>query len=181
MTGTDTPEAGGDAGTDTEADGGVGTDTEADVGDDTMTETEGGMETETDVAETTADVPDLEEREGTTPEGIEVSDTELERDMDLIRVTGTVENTGDETFEEVEVQVTLLDDNDEIIGQFFHDTEEAEVESLEPDAQWEFSVDFPGEDTEDAAAYRVDVDTEIDDNVDIDIGGTDTPTGTATE
>lgn len=183
MVGTDTPtKTDGGVGTETETDVDVGTETETDMGGDTPTETEDGMETETDVVETTtAGALNLEERAVTTPEGLEVMDTELMREGDRVQVTGTVENTGDETVEEVEVQVTLLDDNDGIIGQFFNDTEEAEVQSLEPGDQWEFTVEFPSEDTEPATAYRIDVDTEIDESVDIDTGGTGTPTETPAE
>jgi len=178
------PEAGDgiDAGTETEAGMGAETETEAGMGAETETEAGMGAETETEAGmagTTTAGVPDLDEMLGETPEGIEVSNTELTRDFEQIQVTGTVENTGDQTFDEVEVAVTLLDDNDELIGQFFHDTEEAEVESLEPGAQWDFTVDFPAEDAEDAARYRIDVDTTIDEVIDIDLGD-DTATGTDT-
>jgi hypothetical protein len=31
--------------------------------------------------------------------------------------TGTVENTGEQTYEELEVQLTLLDDSDDVLGQ----------------------------------------------------------------
>jgi len=147
-------------------------------GDETATEI-GGDETETETETGTEGATDLEGMVGETPDNIEVSDTQLQQSGGEAVVTGTVENTGEESIEEVEVQVTLLDDNDEIIGQFFHDTEEAEVESLEAGATWDFSVSFPGEDLEDAAAYRIDVDTEIDDNVDFGTG-TETETTTTT-
>lgn len=177
MVGTDTEAGDGGVGTETEA--GPGTDTPAGAETPTETGMEAGTETETGMegTATTAGTPDLDETLGGTPEGIEVSNTELTRSVEQIQVTGTLENTGDQTFDEVEVAVTLLDDNDEIIGQFFHDTEEAEVESLEPDGEWEFTVDFPAEDAEDAAGYRIDVDTTIDQIIDIDIGNdTDTTT-----
>ena len=162
-------------GTETELGGGeteteMGGETETEMGGET--ETEMGGETETEMG---GDL-DLDGMVGEVPEGIEVSNTALGRTDGSARVTGVVENTGDQAFEEVEVQATLLDDNDEILGQFFHDTEQAEVSSLEPGQQWEFSIDFPEEDLEDAASYRIDVDTEIDENVDFEI---DTETETA--
>lgn len=113
---------------------------------------------------------DVEGMVGETPDGVQVSNTQLQLSGGEAVVTGTVENTGDQAIEEVEVQVTLLDDNDEPIGQFFHDTDQAEVESIEPGATWDFSVSFPEEDLEDAASYRIDADTSIDQNVDFDVG-----------
>jgi hypothetical protein len=71
---------------------------------------------------------------GKTPDNIKVSNTQLQRSGGDAVVTGNIENAGDQLLEEVEVQVTLLDDNDEIIGQFFHDTEQAEMESLDAGA-----------------------------------------------
>lgn len=141
-------------------------------------ETEMGTGTEAGAETGTGGAADLNGMVGETPDNVQVSNTQLQRSGGDAVVTGTVENTGDETLEEVEVQVTLLDENDEIIGQFFHDTEEAELESLEAGATWDFSVSFSEDDLEDAASYRIDVDGEIDENVDFDMGSeTETSTG----
>lgn len=139
----------------------AGTDTEA-VG----TDTEMGSETESAAETETGDSIDIEGMVGESPDNIEVSNTELQLADGNAVVTGTIENTGDQMIDQVEVQVTLLDDNDELIGQFFHDTEQSEMDSLDAGATWDFSVSFPEEDLEDAASYRVDVDTNIDQNVD---------------
>lgn len=133
--------------------------------------------TETPAGMTAAGGADIEGMVGEVPQGLQVTNTQLTESAEGARVTGVIENTGDQAFEEVEVQVTLLDDNDEIIGQFFHNTEEAEASSLEAGQQWEFSVDLQEAELANVTRYRVDVDGDIDQNVDIDLGvGTETTT-----
>ena len=76
------------------------------------------------------------------------------------------------------MQVTLLDDTDDILGEFFDNTEGEGFEPpLEPGESWQFSVDLPRADIGQAAQYRIDVDANIDDNVDLGLGGTETETG----
>lgn len=129
--------------------------------------------TEPGTEETTAGAGEIEGTVGETPEGIEVTSTSFESQGDgNATITGVIENTGDQTYEELEVQATLFDDNDEVLGQFFHNTEEAEAGDLtpfEPGDQWEFTVEFESADLSSVIRYRVDVDAEIDDSV-FDVG-----------
>ena len=146
-------------------------------------------ETVTDTAEQTetetGDVVDLTEVIGGAPSGIQVTNTQLNR-VDQgdagARVTGVVENTGNNTYEELEIQATLFDDTDDVLGTYFDNTERAEAENvapLEPGEQWEFSVDFPRADLGNAVRYRLDVDAEIDNQVYDPADGTGTPSAYA--
>ena len=143
-------------------------------------ETPAGTETETEnEAGTETPIGDiqLERRPGQLPEGLQLSDVQYQSTGENGgRVTGTIENTGDQSYEELEVQVTLLDDTDDILGKFFDNTEESEVETpFESGETWDFAIEFESADLGNAAAYRIDVDGEIDQNVDIGFG-TETPT-----
>lgn len=148
------------------------TPTEQEASQETPAET--GTETETETG--TGDVK-LEQRQGQLPQGLELTSIQFQSTGENSgQVTGTIENTGDQTYEELEVQVTLLDDTDDVLGQFFDNTEESEVETpFESGDTWDFTVDFSNADLGNAAAYRVDVDGDIDQNVDIGFG-TETPT-----
>ena len=120
-------------------------------------------------------------QEGQTPQGIQVTNVTLKRTNNGARVTGTVKNTGNETYGEMEVQVTILDDTDDVLGQFFDNTEEAEFEPpLNPGEKWNFSIDIPRADLGNAASYRIDVDASIDQNVEVKGAGTSTGTTTGT-
>ena len=140
-------------------------------------------ETETAQETTAGGALDWSETLGQTPQGLEVANTQLTR-VDQgdagARLTGVVRNTGSQSYEELEVQATLFDDSDDVLGTYFDNTEGEQIESFGPDQQWEFSIDFPRADLGQVARYRVDVDAEIDDSV-FDAGnGTGTATGTGT-
>lgn len=163
---------------------GVGTETGDGglVGTDGGTETPPGTETpmedgtETGEGTGTGTPLDLERRDGKSSPGLSVSDVEVTGGDNRLTFSGVVENTGDKPFEEVELQITLLDDNDEIIGQFFHNSEEAEMQSLAPGETWNFTVEFESPDQEEITAYRIDIDSDINESIST---GTGTPTETA--
>lgn len=100
---------------------------------------------------------------GNTPDGIEVQQTQLYIKGDTnARVTGTVKNTSDRQYEELEVQATLIDDQNDILGKWFDNTEERESGGLAAGETWNFTVEFESPDLDTVARYRVDVDGDID-------------------
>ena len=178
---------GGGSGTTTEEETTTEGETTTTEGEETTTEgetTTDGEETTTDGEGTTTGGGELqlERREGQAPPGIQVENLQIQETDSGATVTGTITNAGDTTYDQIEVQVTLLDDSDDVLGQYFDNTEEEDIVPLEPQEQFEFSVDFPAADLGDAVGYRVDVDTDIDEGFDPDwdVGTTSTGTGTGT-
>ena len=107
---------------------------------------------------------------GNTPQGISVTNLKVQRidnvDDDAgARLTGVIKNTGSQSYQELEVQATLFDQSDDVLGAYFDNTEEEEMENLAPGKQWQFSIDFPQADIGQVARYRVDVDGDIDESV----------------
>ena len=123
----------------------------------------------------------LDETIGETPEGIQVTNTQLKRvnqgDAGA-RLTGVINNTGSQTYEELELQATLFDATDDVLGVYFDNTEEEEMQTLGPGKQWQFSIDFPRADLDQPTRYRIDVDAEIDDSV-VDVGTETTTTSSS--
>ena len=147
---------------------GTTTTTETTAGDaDTTTEAQG-----TGTQGTATGVLDLESTIGTTPQGIEVTNTDLARTGSSVQITGTIENTGSQTYQALEVQATLLDESDAVVGSFFHNTAETDAEGVtpfEPGDQWKFTISFPYASLEGTTQYRVSVDSRVDGDV-VDIG-----------
>ena len=71
-------------------------------------------------------------------------------------MTGAIENTGDTTFQAVEVAVTLRD-GDALIGEFV-DTSRREIDSLVPDEIWQVAVLSPDENLNRTTEYAIEVD-----------------------
>ena len=110
----------------------------------------------------------LEENLGDIPQGLKVVNTNLTR-LDGndagARLTGTIRNTGGQTYEQLEVQATLLDQSDDVLGAWFDNTEGENIQTFGQGNTWQFSIDFPSADLGNAAAYRIDVDNTIDNSV----------------
>jgi hypothetical protein len=122
-----------------------------------------------DVAQTTAD-------EGTSTESFDIAgevsdDTDpnfevtshtFERSGQTAQVSGTVENTGNETAQSVEVSVTLYDAEDNEIDIFTNSTEEEQdIAELAPGDTWDFTVEFSDVDMQNVGRYVVSVDSDI--------------------
>lgn len=125
---------------------------------------------------------DLDENIGNVPQGLEVTNTQLTRvdsDGAGARLTGTIRNTGNQQYEQIEVQATLLDQSNDVLGAWFDNTEGENIETFGSGDEWQFSIDFPQADLGNAAAYRVDIDNNVDNGV-WDWGGNGTGTGTGT-
>lgn len=104
---------------------------------------------------------DLKETLGQTPQGIRVTNTQLRKQANGAVLTGTIKNTGNRNFEELEVQATLFDNTNDVLGQFFDNTEGEEIETFSKGKTWQFSIDFPQADLGQATRYRIDVDADI--------------------
>jgi hypothetical protein len=75
--------------------------------------------------------------------GLEVVERNLYATANGTGLVGTVENTGDQPYEFVEVNVTMYDDADEVLYEFLDETEEAEIDGIfEPGERWNFNVRF---------------------------------------
>jgi hypothetical protein len=93
-----------------------------------------------------------------TPKGLEVSDRELYRKNGEVALRGTVTNTGDVAYESAEVEVTLQDDQGEVLYEFIDETEEAQTQTLTPDATWQFDVVFEEAKMAEVSKYRIELD-----------------------
>lgn len=146
-------------------------------GDETTTgeETTTGGETttgeQTTTGEGTTASGQLQTRVGNTPPDIKISDLRINRSEDAGAVLlGTLTYTGNQQLEEVEVQATLYDSTDDILGQFFDNSEsESFAGPLKSGETWDFRIRFENADLGQAAGVQVDVDTEVDENVDINL------------
>jgi hypothetical protein len=75
--------------------------------------------------------------------GLEVVERNLYATANGTGLVGTVENTGDQPYEFVEVNVTMYDDADEVLYEFLDETEEAGIDGIfEPGERWKFNVRF---------------------------------------
>jgi hypothetical protein len=74
---------------------------------------------------------------------LEVVERNLYRTATGTGLLGTVENTGNNPYEFVEVNVTMYDDAGEILYEFVDETEEAEIDGIfGPGQRWNFNVRF---------------------------------------
>lgn len=140
--------------------------TDTDVADivDTTTDGDGaadGDETTTNGDGTTTDGEQSIPTEGNVDnpiDGLEVRDLSASRSGDGVVVTGTVENTSQQTFDYVEVEVTLQD-GDTLIGEFV-DTSDEDTDTLPPGETWQFEAEFDDENLTEDTTFNVEVDAE---------------------
>ena len=129
----------------------------------TETETTTTTESETDTGNETQNETDTGDISGEVgeniPDNIEVIRHNIFENNNWVGVTGLVENTGEQAFEELEVEVTLRD-GDTIIGEFV-DTKEQEAGSLAAGTNWQFVVLFEDENLNQATDYTIEIDGEL--------------------
>lgn len=70
-------------------------------------------------------------------------------------VRGELKNTADQAYKFVEVQVTLYDDTDDVLGEWLDNTEQSNRGRLNPGSTWQFNVIFEGADIGQAARYTI--------------------------
>ncbi|MDS0297237.1 twin-arginine translocation signal domain-containing protein [Halogeometricum sp. S1BR25-6] len=127
------------------------------------TATETATETETETTESTADgtesgLGDVTGEVGDTPEGLEVASHNLYAEQSAVGLRGTVENTSEEGYRYVQAQVTLQDDQGDVLYEFFDETEQADTVTLQAGESWDFDVLFEeADDLSAVTAYTVDL------------------------
>ena len=119
----------------------------------TTTETN---ETTTGANETTTAGTDVEGEIADAPTALEVTNRELYSTDGEVGLSGTVENTGDETYQWVEAEVTLQDDQGDVLYEFVDESEEELTEGLKPGKTWQFDVVFEEANMADVRTYTLD-------------------------
>lgn len=126
----------------------------------TGTDTEAG--TGTGTAETTSgDAFDLDGSLGDSPDGLEVTSRKLYETNGEVGLRGTVENTGEQPYESIEVEVTLQDDKGEVLYEFIDETEEAATETFSPGASWQFEVIFEEAKMDEVTNYTINLNGDV--------------------
>jgi hypothetical protein len=75
--------------------------------------------------------------------GLEVIERNLYATANGTGLTGAIENTGNQPYEFVEVNVTMYDDANEVLYEFVDEGEEAEIDGIfKPGERWNFNVRF---------------------------------------
>ncbi|MDS0280832.1 FxLYD domain-containing protein [Haloarcula onubensis] len=100
---------------------------------------------------------------GTATSGTGTDDGVFGSGNAVAAVTGTLENTANQPFEDVQVTATLYDQNDPI-GQFFDSTEARNKDYLREDKQWQFTIVFEDADVDKATRYTVKADGDLADS-----------------
>jgi archaellum component FlaG (FlaF/FlaG flagellin family) len=104
---------------------------------------------------------DVDGELGDSPEGLEVTNDELYQTNGEVGLRGTVENTGSTPYESVEAEVTLQDDQGEILYEFIDETEEADTSSLPAGESWQFQVVFEEAQPGEVASYTINLDGDV--------------------
>jgi len=133
--------------------GDTGTESPTDAG----TETGTGNETETGTG-TDDGGSDVTGTVGDTEDGLEVTNHELYETDGEVGLQGTIRNTGDQAYGYVEAEVTLQDDQGEVLYEFIDETEEESVSQLEVGSEWQFDVVFEEAQMSEVSEYTIDVD-----------------------
>ncbi len=149
--------------------------TESGTGQSTEAGTEQAAEGSTATGEASEDTGDLDIDGviGDSPDNLEVTNQELYQQNGEVGVRGTVENTGDQPYEAVEVEVVVHDDAGDVLYEFIDEKEEAQRGSLGAGESWQFDVVFEEAQMSEVTEYTV--------NVEGDIAQTAGDEGTATE
>lgn len=112
-------------------------------------------------AGTDGDDLDLDGEIGDSPDGLEVTNHELYQTNGEVGLRGTVENTGEQAYESVEAEVTLQDDQGEVLYEFIDETEEAQTTSLPAGESWDFDVVFEEAKMAEVTNYTINLDGDV--------------------
>lgn len=143
--------------------GGGETDTEAPTATASPTETgttepEGTTnETDTQTGTEDGDLLDIDGEIGDTPDNLEVTNHELYQTNGEVGLRGTIQNVSDQAYGHVEAEVTLQDDQGDILYEFIDETEEESVPQLEAGNEWQFDVVFEEAQMSEVTEYTIDV------------------------
>ena len=118
--------------------------TEATTADDTGTGTDAATEGEATTTDGAEEVINLDgEVAANAPDALAVTSRTLYRSEDgQVAMRGIVENTGDRAFSNVQVVVTLENDQGDVLFESSDETETEDLPRLEPGNIWRFKVVF---------------------------------------
>lgn len=125
------------------------------------TDTPAGTETGTAETEATGTVDDLDldgEVSEDSAEGLTVTDRELYRTNGEVGLRGTVENTSDRPYAYVQAEVTLQDDQGEVLYEFIDETEQEGTVNLPAGETWQFDVVFEEAQMAEVTGYTITLD-----------------------
>lgn len=141
-----------------------------------------GTSTEKNVAAEEDDFFDLEEDDVTDDDedALVIQNSRLVRTADGAGVFGDVKNTGNETFTFLEVTATLYDETDDVLGEFFDNSEDESIDELGPGEVWDFEIFFEDADLGAAASYSLSASGTVAEDGGDGMNGTESPTPTPT-
>lgn len=102
---------------------------------------------------------DLQGEVGNTPNYLEVTSFNVYQTADNVGVFGKIKNVGQNPVEDLEVEVTLRDD-DTVIGEWI-DTDEEERDLLRPGNVWRFNVVFQDENAGQGTGFSISADGNV--------------------
>lgn len=76
-------------------------------------------------------------------------------------VVGDVKNTGNQTFTFLQVQATLYDESDDVLGEFIDNSEQEAIDELQPGEVWDFEIWFENADLGNVASYSLSATGEV--------------------
>ncbi|MDS0297271.1 DUF3426 domain-containing protein [Halogeometricum sp. S1BR25-6] len=114
-----------------------------------------------------------------SPAGLEVTDRELYQNESAVGLQGTVSNTGDVPYENVQVQVTLQDDQGEVLYEFIDEAETEATQTLAAGSEWQFDVVFEEANMEEVSSYTIELDGDEAESPGDETVGNGTGTGTS--
>jgi hypothetical protein len=138
--------------------GGNATGTDAPTEAATEAPAEGETETGTSEATEGGEESDISGSVSDTEDGLEVTNHEIYRQNGEVGVQGTVQNTADQAYAFVEAEVSLQDDQGEILYEFIDETEEESTPQLEAGSEWQFQVVFEEAQLSEVSQYTLDID-----------------------
>ena len=130
------------------------TDTPAET--DTPEPTETSEPTETDTG--TGTDTDISGEVGDTGDNLEVTNHEIYQTNGEVGLQGTIQNTGDSPYGFVQAEVTLQDDQGDILYEFIDETETESTQQLDAGSEWQFDVVFEEAQMSEVTQYTINVD-----------------------
>lgn len=129
----------------------------------TDTPEKAGTSTNKQVAAEEDDIFDIKENDiaDEDEDNLKIQNSRLVETEDGAGVFGDVKNTGNETFTFLEVTATLYDESDDVLGEFFDNTEGSAIDELEPGAVWDFEIFFEAADLGAVASYSLEATGEV--------------------
>lgn len=94
-----------------------------------------------------------------TPDFLEITSFDAYETGDDVGVLGTVENVGDSPLDDINVTVTLY--NEDVVLDEFVDSSTEDIDDLRPDNKWQFYVVVGDEQSAEATGFTISADAEV--------------------